>query len=131
MRSFVCLGALVGALAFVPSAAALSADLRIVVWPHGTARGAAKTWALRCNPAGGTLPHAAGACRRLASLRDPFAPVPPGVACSLIYGGPQVALVTGSFRGRRIWARFKRTDSCQTDRWNKVAFLFPVQLTSA
>jgi hypothetical protein len=43
--------------------------------------------------------------------------------CSQIFSGPQVALVTGIYRGRHVWARFRRTDSCQTDRWNRIAFL--------
>ena len=126
MRSLLCLSTVVGALAFSAGAAATTANLTIVVWPLGTAKGGEKTWTLRCNPAGGTLPHAVNACRRLASLRSPFAPVPVDVACSTIYGGPQVAVVRGSFRGHGIWARFKRTDSCQTERWNRVAFLVPI-----
>jgi Subtilisin inhibitor-like len=100
--------------------------LRIVIWPRGTTSTTRVTWTLRCNPPGGTLPRTGRACRALASLERPFAPVPSGVACSEIYGGPQVALVTGSFRGRRVWARFRRTDSCQTGRWNRIAFLFPL-----
>jgi hypothetical protein len=43
--------------------------------------------------------------------------------CSQIFSGPQVALVTGTYRGRHVWAGFRRTDSCQTDRWNRIAFL--------
>ncbi len=99
--------------------------LRIVVWPHGLAATPRAARTLTCYPAGGTLPGAAGACRRLAALARPFAPVPAGVMCSQIVSGPQAALVTGSYGGRRIWARFRRTDSCQTERWNRIAFLFP------
>jgi hypothetical protein len=100
-------------------------ELRISFWPRGKDVGALESWTLRCQPLGGTFPRAAGACRRLTALRDLFAPVPAGVACSHIYSGPQLALVTGSFRGRRVWTYFKRTDGCQTERWNRVAFLFP------
>ncbi len=100
-------------------------ELRISFWPRGKDVGGLESWTLRCQPLGGTLPRAAAACRRLTALRDPFPPVPAGVACSHIYSGPQLALVTGSFRGRRIWSYFKRSDSCQSERWNRVAFLFP------
>ncbi len=100
-------------------------DLRISYWPNGKDTGGLKSWTLRCQPAGGTLPQAAEACRRLTAIHDPFAPVAPGIACSHIYSGPQLALVTGSFRGRRVWTYLRRTDSCQTERWNRVAFLFP------
>jgi hypothetical protein len=100
------------------------ARLRITVWPKGRDAGAAIVRMLRCDPTGGTLPRPAAACRRLSSLDRPFAPVPRDVACSQIYGGPQEALVTGTFGGRKVWARFNRRDGCQTDRWSRHAFLF-------
>ena len=99
-------------------------DLRISYWPRGQGAGRLFHWTLRCGPAGGTLPRSARACRRLAPLGKPFAPVPKGVACTQIYGGPQIAIVSGTFRGRRVWARFSRVDGCQTERWNRVRFLF-------
>jgi hypothetical protein len=52
--------------------------------------------------------------------------VPENIACIEIYGGPQVARVTGTFRGRRVWATFRRTDGCEIARWNRVRFLFPI-----
>ena len=103
------------------------ANLTIAVWPNGPKQ-AAKIWTLRCSPAGGTLPEAATACRRLSALRNPFAPTPPGTACTEIYGGPQEAIVRGRFRGRSIWTRLTRRDGCAISRWQRVAFLFPVRL---
>jgi hypothetical protein len=47
------------------------------------------------------------------------------MVCSEIYGGPQEALVTGTLRGNRVFARFSRTDGCQLERWSRVSFLFP------
>jgi len=92
-----------------------------------SAKGApAKTWTLRCGPARGTLPHPGRACVRLATLKAPFAPVPRDAMCSQIYGGPQVARVQGVYLGRKIDATFERTDGCETARWNRVAFLFPI-----
>jgi hypothetical protein len=117
--------AAVVAVSLAPARAAAPADhLWIVVWPHGTAEPPRPPRTLTCRPAGGSLPSPAGACRKLARLDEPFRPVPGDVACSQIFAGPQVALVTGKYQGRRIWARFRRTDSCQTARWNRVAFLF-------
>ncbi len=58
-------------------------------------------------------------------MRKPFAPVPIGVACPDIYGGPQTALVTGTFRGRGVHATFNRHDGCEIARWDAVRFLFP------
>jgi hypothetical protein len=129
VRLALCSIVIVTGLGLAASAGAAD-RLRIVVWPHGTTSHVRVTWTLHCNPAGGTLPKAGRACKALGSLSRPFAPVPAGVACSQIYAGPQVALVTGSFRGRGVWARFRRTDSCQTERWNRVAFLFPFALNS-
>ncbi len=101
-----------------------SAVLRITVWPQGRGH-AARVATLRCNPAGGTLRTPATACRRLGAFpANPFAPTPPGLACTQIYGGPEEALVTGRFRGRRVWARFKQTDGCAVARWNRLSFLF-------
>jgi hypothetical protein len=57
-------------------------------------------------------------------LSRPFAPVPANTACAQIYGGPEVAHVVGTHRGRRVDAIFKRTDGCQIARWNKVDVLF-------
>jgi Subtilisin inhibitor-like len=97
-------------------------SLEISVTPGGEAP--TRIWTLRC-PDGGTLPNASEACRRLSKLKDPFAPVPKGVACTAIYGGPQEAEVTGVFRGRRVNATFNRGDGCQIARWDRVSFLFP------
>jgi hypothetical protein len=98
------------------------ASLAVTVWPAGMG-GTAHHWTLRCAPAGGTLPNPAAACRRLFALPAPFAPTPPGTACTMIYGGPQVARVIGTFRGGRIWTTLRRRDGCEIARWNRVVFL--------
>jgi hypothetical protein len=109
-----------------------STSLHIAVWPDGMGEQAAKkTYTLRCAPVGGTLPKRAAACTKLMRIERPFAPVPRGVACTMIYGGPQVALVTGRFRGKQIRATFSRKDGCQLARWNRVGFLFPGASASA
>jgi hypothetical protein len=43
------------------------------------------------------------------------------MACTEIYGGPQVARVVGVVQGKRIWARFSREDGCQIARWSRVS----------
>jgi Subtilisin inhibitor-like len=123
-RRTACIAPLLAALVWAGPGLAVPTALRITFWPAGKS-GASQAWTLRCAPAGGSLPQAARACTRLAAIAHPFAPVPGGVACSQIYGGPQLALVTGSFQATRVWTYFKRTDGCQTARWNRVGFLFP------
>jgi Subtilisin inhibitor-like len=130
MRVGACAGIAGIALAFLGFASAASStstDLRITVWPRGT-QGRSLSWTLRCNPAGGTLPRPARACRVLASQSAPFRPVPSGTICTGIYGGRAAALVRGTFRGRRLRTWFKRTDGCQIARWNRVRVLFPIRV---
>jgi hypothetical protein len=111
---------------------AASTSLHITVWPDGMGPQAAKkVYSLQCAPVGGTLPKRAAACTKLMRIQRPFAPVPRGMACTMIYGGPQVALVTGRFRGNQIRATFSRKDGCQLARWNRVGFLFPGASASA
>jgi Subtilisin inhibitor-like len=122
--SLVLVFALAAAAVAVGQAARRQAatELTVVVWPQGE-DGPKKTWKLRCGPTGGTLPNRAAACRRLAALPNPFAPVPRTAICTAIFGGPQVALVTGHHGQRKIWARFSRQDGCQIDRWKRHGFL--------
>ena len=47
------------------------------------------------------------------------------VACTEIYGGPEIADVQGTFRGKPVNTRFLRTNGCEIARWNRVRFLFP------
>lgn len=105
-------------------AAILLASTSLHIGVSNTGDLMAKTYTLRCNPAGGTLPQPAAACRRLGRLRAPFAPTPNGTACTQIYGGPQIALVTGRFRSHSVHANFSRKDGCEIARWNRLAFLF-------
>lgn len=102
-----------------------STSLHITVWPDGMAQPAKKVYTLKCAPVGGTLPKRAAACTKLMRFQRPFAPTPRGTACTMIYGGPQEAFVTGTFRGNLVRARFSRKDGCELARWNRVGFLFP------
>jgi hypothetical protein len=102
--------------------AAVLAALTITVLPGNGA--ASQTHTLRCGPPGGTLPKPAIVCAKLTKLDAPFAPVPADTMCSQIYGGPQVAHVRGTYRGKKVNAVFNRKDGCQIARWKRVSFLF-------
>jgi hypothetical protein len=97
--------------------------LTITFWDDGQQRTADPVvWTLRCDPAGGTHPRTELACRRLrAGGWKLVVPVPAGAICTEIYGGPQVARVVGMLDGRKVWARFTRTNGCQISRWNKLS----------
>ena len=92
--------------------------LTVTYWEDSSRMTDRTIWSLRCNPPRGTLARAGVACRRLAaaSVRL-FAPPPRDVACTQIYGGPQMARVVGTIAGKRVWATFSRTDGCQISRW--------------
>ena len=73
-----------------------------------------------------TVPQPAAAMAALERYGEGiFFPVPgPPQQCMDVFDGPQVAVVTGTFKGRAVNAAFKRTDSCQTARWQALAPLF-------
>ena len=100
-------------------------DLRISYWPEGRASGPPQKWTLRCAPAGGTLPQPAAACRKLAAMARPFAPIPKDAICTEVYGGPQVALITGTFRGRPLWVQLSQRNGCEIARFKRLSFLVP------
>lgn len=84
---------------------------------------------LTCDPAGGTVPNAAGACAALAKTAaakggDPFAPTPKNQMCTQIFGGPQTATVKGTWHGRPVDATFDRKNGCAVKRWNDIAAVF-------
>ena len=100
-------------------------ELRISYWAQGQSSAITKKWTLRCAPAGGTLPQAAAACQRLSGMQNPFAPIPRDAVCTDQYGGPQVALVTGTFRGRALWTKLQRRNGCEIARFKRLGFLVP------
>jgi hypothetical protein len=128
-------GSVRGALALAVLAAALvgcgsessagpgdGTSLTVTYWPRGPEGGAKQTWTLRCDPAGGSLPRPAAACRKLAT--DPALlaePVPPSTVCAQIYGGPQTARVTGKVDGEQVSAAFSRTNGCEIPRWDTLS----------
>lgn len=82
---------------------------------------------LECDPAGGDHPDPSAACAALAAAseggRDPFAPTPADAVCTQLYGGPQTATVTGTWRGAPVDARFDRTNGCEISRWDALEAL--------
>lgn len=98
--------------------------LTIRYWAEGPGS-PEQRWTLSCRPAGGTHPRPASACRKLLALKAPFAPIPPGAMCTEQYGGPQVAVVSGTLRGKRVWAKLQSRNGCEISRFERLAFLVP------
>jgi hypothetical protein len=129
MRIALLLAVLVAAVGSSASEAAPAStpgtELRISYWPEGRDSGQPTKWILRCNPAGGTMPQAAGVCRRLVAMTKPFTPMGKNLVCTDLYGGPQQAVITGTFKGSRVWTQLGMRNGCEISRAKRLAFLVP------
>jgi hypothetical protein len=89
------------------------------------------TYKLTCDPAGGDHPQAAQACDAIAAAgASVFRPVPSDTTCTTVFGGPQKATITGTYRGKDVDASFSRENGCEIDRWEKLGttvFNVPLQ----
>ena len=100
-------------------------DLTVTLWPNGP-NGDSVRWRLECEPTGGDHPDPAAACAALTAVDDPFGPVPPPERCQEIpESGPEVAVVEGDFRKRKVRSTFSRANACVTPRWDRIAPVFP------
>ncbi|MEV0121800.1 SSI family serine proteinase inhibitor [Streptomyces sp. NPDC050703] len=132
-RFLLTAAASAAALSAVPSAAQAASvpvaptdRLTITVAGSGHADG---TYVLDCHRTGGTHPQAKKACARLDAVtvygKDPFAKTPPGTMCTMQYGGPATARVTGTWQGRPVNATYDRGDGCEISRWNHLVPVLP------
>jgi len=89
----------------------------------------AQIWTLTCSPNGGSHPDAAAACAMLTRHADdgvnPFAPTPKNQPCTMVYGGPDVGTVTGTWNGQKVSATFSKENGCEIARWMRVAPMLP------
>ena len=89
----------------------------------------APEYVFRLEASGGTLAEGCSLPDSAAALdavekhgENIFFPKPgPPKMCTQQYGGPQVAVVTGWFRGREVNSTFSRTDGCEIARWRAMA----------
>jgi hypothetical protein len=88
-----------------------------------------RTYEVDCHPSRGSHPDADGACaavdRNTRWGKDAFAPVPEGSMCTMQYGGPATAHVTGTWAGRPVDAAFDRGNGCEIARWDRLVPLLP------
>jgi hypothetical protein len=93
------------------------AELTVTVDHDGNGAAKPRTTRVRCDPASDS-----NECAALGDMKaSAFAPTPPHTACTQQYGGPQVATVEGTLRGKPVNAKFSRTDGCEIARWNALA----------
>jgi hypothetical protein len=91
-------------------------DLTVTYWPTGR-DGDSRSATLTCDPDGGTHADPNGACDVLLENEKALRPVPGDVACTEIYGGPQLATISGS----GVDATLSRTNGCEIARWDALA----------
>ena len=91
-------------------------DITITYWPEGRG-GEARSATLTCDPDGGSHPDPVSACDALLQHEDSLKPVAGDVACTEIYGGPQLATITGA----DLHATLTRTNGCEIARWEALA----------
>jgi hypothetical protein len=106
---------------------AVGGDRLAVAYDDGSGPGATRTHTLVC---GGVRARVqtdedAAACGRLAELGGPLGPVPAGQMCSMIYGGPQTARITGVWHGVPVDETYRRTDGCEVARWSQMVPALP------
>lgn len=79
---------------------------------------------LECTPLGGG-PAVDVGCARMEEIGGPPAAVPSGQLCTMIYGGPQTAHVTGVWHGRPVNEEYRRTNGCEVARWERMVPVLP------
>ncbi|MBF4994782.1 serine protease inhibitor [Arthrobacter gandavensis] len=109
-----------------PASPAAATSLGVELMADGEA--VTDSWTLECdgaNPAGDSgAPDPAAACAALADGGTGlFAEPGSDVACTMQYGGPQRAAVSGTVAGQAVDAEFAATDGCQISRWEALSGL--------
>ena len=87
--------------------------------------GATSTWTLTGDPVVGDHPDPAEACAAIEGHRSALRPVPKDRMCAQVYGGPEKATITGTWRGEQVFAALTRTNACETARWDALVPLVP------
>jgi hypothetical protein len=102
--------------------AAAKTDLHFTI-TNGTT-GPVQHWTLRCNPAGGTHPDPAAACRTLQGLISPFGQQGSiKMMCPMILASARQAFITGTYDGHRV-SEHLVDGGCDFSRWAKLKKLF-------
>lgn len=82
------------------AAAAPKVSLKVTV--TGGPGTAPAHWTLRCDPAGGTHPDPAAACKGLLEIKKPFAPKPARMICPMIMISSKQVILTGTWFGQKV-----------------------------
>lgn len=86
---------------------------------HGVPRSST----LRCQPAGGTHPDPAAACRALLAVKDPFAPQRHRLVCPMIMANAEQATISGIWFGHKVH-RIVIDGGCDIGLWTALHTVF-------
>ena len=86
--------------------------------------GQARHWSLRCDPAGGTMPDAAAACRLLATDATILHPArATHIMCPAIMANARTFTITGTWYGTKLH-EVVADGGCDLSRWSRMAQIF-------
>lgn len=135
LRRFAAGAAVVSAAALAtmsaapPAAASAQEGDRLTVTVRDAGEGLDGTYEVTCRPGRGSHPDPEGACaaveRNTRWGQDTFAPPQRDAICTMQYGGPATAHVTGTWAGRPVDAVYDRRNGCAIDRWDALVPLLP------
>jgi hypothetical protein len=110
--------------ASTPAPSTSTPDELIIVFRDGS--NPPVTWRLTCNPPGGDHPDPEAACQVLDRTGErALPPVPKNKLCTQVYGGPEQATITGTWRGKPVASKLSRVNGCETARWASLVGLLP------
>lgn len=75
------------------------------------------------DPATSAAPTVTTVDKAPGAIAKDFAAADPGQACTMIYGGPGKATVTGMLDGAAVDATFTRSNGCEISRWERMVEL--------
>ncbi|ROP44885.1 hypothetical protein [Pseudokineococcus lusitanus] len=90
--------------------------------------GTGTTFDLTCGGEGavsGTVEDPVAACEALAAGVEALQAPTGDAACTMIFGGSQTAVVSGTVAGEPVSADLSRSDGCEIDRWDALVPLLP------
>ena len=108
-------------LAIPTSSAAVKNSLTITY--QETPESKVQKWSLKCQPTAGTMKNAKGVCKLLTAMSNPFMKPDPAEMCAAIFESAEVATVKGTWKGKKVSARFAKNNSCEISRWKTLNFL--------
>lgn len=106
-----------------PASTASAAKISLEVSFAASTTAPARSYTLRCEPAGGTTPDAAAACGTLLTGTSIFAARPGHVMCPMILSSAGRATVTGTYLGKKVHLNIV-DGGCDIGRWNKLKQIF-------